>query len=105
VVDLKPTPELEGAVECDEVYIVAGHKGPLEAVKKRRKGRCRRLKGDGAIGEGAVDTWPLPCHRWRLRKLGVRTGRGCLDDGVLDFKQHAALVFEPRVSLLTKTRQ
>ena len=34
VVDLKPMPELEGTVECDEVYIVAGHKGHPEAVKK-----------------------------------------------------------------------
>jgi len=35
VVDLKPEPQLEGAVECDEVYIVAGHKGHPEAVKKK----------------------------------------------------------------------
>ncbi len=35
VVDLKPVPELEGIVECDEVYIVAGHKGQPEAVKKK----------------------------------------------------------------------
>ena len=26
---------LEGEVECDEVYVVAGHKGHPEAVKKR----------------------------------------------------------------------
>ncbi len=35
VVDLKPEPMLEGTVECDEVYIVAGHKGHPEAVKKK----------------------------------------------------------------------
>lgn len=35
VVDLKPSVELEGTVECDEVYIVAGHKGNPEAVKKK----------------------------------------------------------------------
>ncbi len=35
VVDLKPEPQLEGTVECDEVYIVAGHKGHPEAVKKK----------------------------------------------------------------------
>lgn len=35
VVDLKPEPMLEGTVECDEVYIVAGHKGYPEAVKKK----------------------------------------------------------------------
>jgi hypothetical protein len=26
---------LEGEVECDEVYVVAGHKGHPEAVKKK----------------------------------------------------------------------
>ena len=31
----KPEPQLEGVVECDEVYVVAGHKGHPEAVKKR----------------------------------------------------------------------
>ena len=35
VVNLKPATELEGTVECDEVYIVAGHKGYPEAVKKK----------------------------------------------------------------------
>ena len=35
MVDLKPEPQLEGTVECDEVYIVAGHKGHPEAVKKK----------------------------------------------------------------------
>jgi hypothetical protein len=28
---------LEGTVECDEVYVVAGHKGHPESVKKRAK--------------------------------------------------------------------
>jgi hypothetical protein len=35
VVELKPDPELKGTVECDEVYVVAGHKGHPEAVKKK----------------------------------------------------------------------
>lgn len=35
VVELKPEPQLVGTVECDEVYIVAGHKGHPEAVKKK----------------------------------------------------------------------
>ena len=29
---------LSGEVECDEVDVVAGHQGPPEAVKKRRRG-------------------------------------------------------------------
>jgi len=35
IVENKPTIELCGAVECDEVYVVAGHKGNPSAVKKR----------------------------------------------------------------------
>ena len=35
IVAAKPTPELSGIVECDEVYIVAGHKGHPEAVQKK----------------------------------------------------------------------
>ena len=34
VVVRKPQVTLEEAVECDEVYVVAGHKGHSEAVKK-----------------------------------------------------------------------
>jgi transposase-like protein len=35
VVARRPEPSLSGTVECDEVYVVAGHKGHPEAVKKR----------------------------------------------------------------------
>lgn len=34
IVERSPTPELAGTVEIDEVYIVAGHKGQSEFVKK-----------------------------------------------------------------------
>src|SRR5208283_5052127 len=38
-------------VECDEVYVVAGHKGKPEEVKKKgRLGRRRRLKGERGRG-------------------------------------------------------
>ena len=43
VVEKKPEPVLSGFVECDEVYVVAGHKGQPEEVKKR-------TGQDGAIG-------------------------------------------------------
>jgi transposase-like protein len=36
-----PDVTLDGEVECDEVYVVAGHKGNPEAVKKKAE------KGDG----------------------------------------------------------
>lgn len=35
VVARQPEPRLSGVVECDEVYVVAGHKGHPEAVKKK----------------------------------------------------------------------
>lgn len=35
VVAKKPVVTLTGEVECDEVYVVAGHKGQPDAVKKR----------------------------------------------------------------------
>ena len=34
IVDRRPPVVLKGEVECDEVYVVAGHKGHPEAVKK-----------------------------------------------------------------------
>jgi len=35
IVSQKPAVILEGEVECDEVYVVAGHKGQPDAVKKK----------------------------------------------------------------------
>src|SRR5262245_42179221 len=35
IVERKPEPVLSGVVECDEVYIVAGHKGNPDAVQKK----------------------------------------------------------------------
>jgi transposase-like protein len=35
IVDRRPAVVLEGEVECDEVDVVAGHKGNPEAVKKK----------------------------------------------------------------------
>jgi hypothetical protein len=35
IVDGQPAIQLSGAVECDEVYVTAGHKGNPEAVRKK----------------------------------------------------------------------
>jgi hypothetical protein len=35
IVTHKPQVRLSGEVECDEVYVVAGHKGHPEAVQKK----------------------------------------------------------------------
>jgi hypothetical protein len=54
IVRKKPSPTLTDEVECDEVSIVAGHKGKPDAVKK---------KGGAAGGDalrGNVDAAPSP---------------------------------------------
>jgi len=54
VIAKKPDATLEGEVESDEIYIVAGHKGNTEAVRKKgREGRRNRLKG--ARGRGTLE--------------------------------------------------
>jgi transposase-like protein len=45
IVAAQPTPGLSGEVECDEVYIVAGHKGHPSAVKKRAQGSPAPAQG------------------------------------------------------------
>ena len=35
IVENKPAVRLQGEVECDEVYITAGHKGHPDAVQKK----------------------------------------------------------------------
>lgn len=46
IVDKKPEEQLSGEVECDEVYVSAGHKGQPEIVKKKS------AKGGGAASRG-----------------------------------------------------
>jgi transposase-like protein len=42
---------LSNEVECDEAYVIAGHKGQPEVLKKKgRKGRRRRRKGKSGRG-------------------------------------------------------
>ena len=58
VVEERPVVQLSGEVELDEVYVVAGHKGHPEAVKKKgRSGRRRRLKGARGRGTLAKGYW------------------------------------------------
>src|SRR5207244_13313659 len=60
IVRKKPSPTLTDEVECDEVSIVAGHKGkPNEVVKKGRHGRRRRLKGNRGRGTLATEKPPI----------------------------------------------
>jgi len=45
-------------VECDEVYVIAGHKGRPDQIKGRR-GRRRRLKGAPGRGTLAKEKPPI----------------------------------------------
>lgn len=49
VADNRPEVQLSGTVECDEVYVTAGHKGHPESVKKKA------AKGGGASSKGFGD--------------------------------------------------
>jgi len=51
IVVQKPPPTLSNEVECDEVYIVAGHKGKPDAVVK--KGGADGVDGSRASADGA----------------------------------------------------
>ena len=56
----KPTVKLQKRVECDEVYVVAGHKGNPAAVRaKGRTGRRNRLKGSRGRGTLAKEKPPI----------------------------------------------
>lgn len=46
IVEQKPEVQLSGIVECDEVYVTAGHKGHPETVQKKGG------KGGGASSKG-----------------------------------------------------
>src|SRR5512135_1616227 len=60
IVDRRPEVPLSGEVECDEVYVTAGHKGNPEAVEKEgRAGRRRRLKGERGRGTLAKEKPPI----------------------------------------------
>jgi transposase-like protein len=52
IVRHRPNVRMQGVVECDEVYVVAGHKGRPDKIKGRAA-RRRRLKG--APGRGTLE--------------------------------------------------
>lgn len=68
IVEHKPAARLEGIVECDEVYIVAGHKGQPSGVKKTpqrttqppQRGTRTRHTGEGETPDLRHDPtrWP-----------------------------------------------
>jgi len=60
IVVKKPKVILTGEVECNEMYLIAGHKGQPEVVKsKGRKGRRRRLKAKQGRGTLVKEKPPI----------------------------------------------
>ena len=55
IADKKPEVQLSGTVECDEVYLTAGHKGHPEAVQK--KGAKVVDASSKGFGAGAHSRW------------------------------------------------
>lgn len=55
IVDKKPEVQLSGTIECDEVYVTAGHKGQPEMVKKKGvKGVGESSKGFGGAARSKL---------------------------------------------------
>jgi len=65
-----PDVVLDGEVEADEVYVIAGHKGNAEAVKKRPQGSlppsqgCARTRhfGEGKTAYPWLNSTRRPSH-------------------------------------------
>jgi transposase-like protein len=73
IVERQPEVMLSGAVECDEVYVTAGHKGYPEAVRAQgRLGRRRRLKGARGRGTLAKEKPPIFGMIQRTGKVVLR---------------------------------
>ncbi len=58
IVKRRPKVRMSGVVECDEVYVVAGHKGRPDRIRGRAP-RCRRLKGAPGRGTLAKEKPPI----------------------------------------------
>jgi len=58
IVRRRPKPRMSGVAECDEVYVVAGHKGRPDRIQGRPP-RRRRLKGAPGRGTLAQEKPPV----------------------------------------------
>jgi hypothetical protein len=87
IVVRKPEVTLTGEVECDEVYVVAGHKGHPEAVRGAgRVGRRRRLKGERGRGTLAKEKPPILGMIQRtgevILRRQIRFSHNSMDSGI-----------------------
>ena len=86
IVDRRPPVVLEGEVECDEVYVVAGHKGHPEAVKKKAgppEGDAEGGARPGDPGQGEATDLRDAAAWWRGRDPDAG-GRQAGDDRAAD---------------------
>ena len=58
IVQRRAKVRMKGVVECDEVYVVAGHKGRPDQIQGRAP-RCRRLQGAPGRGTLAKEKPPI----------------------------------------------
>ena len=81
IVARQPEPILVGDVECDEVYVVAGHKGHPDAVKKRPPGSASAgvVQRDDPIAhkniQGKTDASSTAHVRSLPGRYGIRSPR------------------------------
>lgn len=86
LVDQKVPVSLHGEVECDEVYIVAGHKGHPTAVKKRTKRTTQSTQRRSG-------TWHLSRGKTAdFRYDPTRGACGHSDAGECPAKNHRAVI-------------
>jgi transposase-like protein len=92
VVEKKQEIDLSGVVEIDELYVVAGHKGQPEQVKKKgRKARRRRLKGKRGRGTKESEKPPV---------MGILTRNGLVKLFLLENVKRKTI--EPIITQIVK---
>lgn len=72
IVAKKPNVRLTGEVECDQMYLIAGHKGQPEVVTKRPEGRRRQLKAKAGRGTLAQEKPPIFRISQRSREVAIQ---------------------------------
>lgn len=89
----KQAVDLSGVVEMDELYVVAGHKGQPEQVRKKgRKARRRRLKGKRGRGTKESEKPPV---------LGMIERKGLVKVFLLDNVKRKTI--EPIITQVVQT--
>ncbi len=100
---------LSHEVECDEAYVIAGHKGQPQGVKnKGRKGRRRRRKGKCGRGTLAKERPPVLGMMQRggqvVLKLRAKVKQKTLKPFIQDTIVPATLVYTDEYSIYARLR-